>query len=229
MSNGPHHARAQATDAAVLDLLRAISRDIAHELRGPVQSIVVHAEVARRGLAEGDADSVSERIEVIEREARRLHRLADSFLGLLRPLPSEPSVFDIATVFEGIDALLGVLARAARTGYERRQEAPAPLVRSSPQALTLCLIRLAVAVRAACGNQGEFRIATPTSPAAVEILLSGRTAEGEPIRPGPDLEHAAATCRQWLMPECGTVEVLPGSDSMAPCIIRIRLPRADMA
>lgn len=228
-TDGKEPAGAGAADAAILDLVRAIRRDIAHDLRGPVQSVVVSTEVARRGLAAGDSGTALERLEVIEADVRRLHDVADAVLDLVRPLPVEPRVFDVGTVLAAVDGILHVLARAARTVYHGPPNQATPLVRSIPESLTLCLVRTAVAVNATCGLQGEMRIATRAASDAVEILFTGRAADGDMVPPGPDIEHAASAARLWLQPGNGTVEVLPGSDPMAPVLLRIRLPRADMA
>lgn len=218
-------------DAALLELLRAIRRDVAHELRGPVQSVVVNAEVTRRRLAAGDTAGAAERIDVVEEEVRRIHQVADAYLSLLTPPPPERRVFDVASVLDQVEPLLRVLARAARTGLRRIEHGAAPLARACPDRLAFALVRIAIAVNEAAGPGGDTAFERRVSPATVDIL--GSAVSAAPSQPGAEGEAALARAeddvRLWLQGGDGTVERLTGSDPDGPRGFVIRLPRADFA
>jgi len=231
---------------AIFALLRAIARDVAHELRGPVQAVVVNAEVARRKLASGETDAVAERIDIMESEVRRLHEMTDAFLSLIRPASAEPRVTGIDAALAQVDSMLATLARAAHVELRREREGDDALVRVRQQPLSLVLTAIVAALGAAAGPRGAVTLLRRTDPASVDLLI---TSEPGPADPGPGPASVAApadpgpgpapvpraveadairAAQEWIAADDGTVEAFPGSDPGRPGV-RIRLPRADMA
>src|ERR1017187_5679803 len=70
------------------DRVAAISRisgGVAHEVKNPLNAILLHVEVARSKLARGDSD-VDPQMEIISREILRLDRVVKTFLDFTRPV-----------------------------------------------------------------------------------------------------------------------------------------------
>jgi signal transduction histidine kinase len=70
------------------DRLSAISRitsGVAHEVKNPLNAILLHVEVARSKLSHGDTE-VGEQMEIISREILRLDRVVRTFLDFTRPV-----------------------------------------------------------------------------------------------------------------------------------------------
>jgi signal transduction histidine kinase len=70
------------------DRLSAISRissGVAHEVKNPLNAILLHVEVARSKLSRGDTD-VAEQMDIISREILRLDRVVRTFLDFTRPV-----------------------------------------------------------------------------------------------------------------------------------------------
>jgi len=70
------------------DRLAAISRvsgGVAHEVKNPLNAILLHVEVARSKLARGDS-AVDAQMEIIAREILRLDRVVKTFLDFTRPV-----------------------------------------------------------------------------------------------------------------------------------------------
>src|ERR1019366_708273 len=70
------------------DRVAAISRisgGVAHEVKNPLNAILLHVEVARSKLARGDTD-VEPQMEIISREILRLDRVVKTFLDFTRPV-----------------------------------------------------------------------------------------------------------------------------------------------
>lgn len=227
---------AGAAGDPVLDLLRSIARDIAHELRGPVQAVVVNAEVARRKLATGDAPAVAERIDIVEAEVRRLHGMTDAFLSLIRPASLERRMTGVDAALAPLEPLLDALARSARTGLRREAEGDDALVRVRPQPFALAITAIVVAQCAAAGTRGEVTLLRRTTADSVDVIVRATSAPAPaPAPAAPAAANASAsapatrTIHSWLAPDGGTVEALPGSDPGQPGAVRIRLPRADIA
>ena len=84
----PEAARQVGRQLQTADRLSAISRitsGVAHEVKNPLNAILMHVEVARMKLARGDTD-VAPQMEIISREILRLDRVVKTFLDFTRPV-----------------------------------------------------------------------------------------------------------------------------------------------
>jgi len=68
-----------------LTAIGKISGGVAHEVKNPLNAILLHVEVARAKLAVGDTDVVPQ-MEIIAREILRLDRVVKTFLDFTRPV-----------------------------------------------------------------------------------------------------------------------------------------------
>ncbi len=81
------------------DRLAAISRissGVAHEVKNPLNAILLHVEVAKARLKSGETD-VTPQMEVISREILRLDRVVKTFLDFTRPVELNYEVLRCAT------------------------------------------------------------------------------------------------------------------------------------
>lgn len=84
----PEAQRKIGRELQTADRLAAISRvssGVAHEVKNPLNAILLHVEVARSKLARGDTD-VQPQMEIISREILRLDRVVKTFLDFSRPV-----------------------------------------------------------------------------------------------------------------------------------------------
>src|ERR1022692_1869697 len=98
------------------DRLAAISRisgGVAHEVKNPLNAILLHVEVARTRLARGEAD-VTPQMEVISREILRLDRVVKTFLDFTRPVELNYCVIPLRDVIGEIVDLARPQAEAER-------------------------------------------------------------------------------------------------------------------
>ncbi len=58
---------------------------MAHEVKNPLNAILLHVEVAKAKLARGDTDVIPQ-MEIISREILRLDRVVKTFLDFTRPV-----------------------------------------------------------------------------------------------------------------------------------------------
>lgn len=68
-----------------LAALSKISGGVAHEVKNPLNAILLHVEVARAKLAQGDTE-VAPQMEIVSREILRLDRVVKTFLDFTRPV-----------------------------------------------------------------------------------------------------------------------------------------------
>ncbi len=98
------------------DRLAAISRisgGVAHEVKNPLNAILLHVEVARTRLAHGEAD-VTPQMEVISREILRLDRVVKTFLDFTRPVELNYRVMPLRDVVREIEDLTRPQVEAAK-------------------------------------------------------------------------------------------------------------------
>ena len=84
----PEAQRKIGRELQTADRLAAISRvsgGVAHEVKNPLNAILLHVEVARAKLARGETD-VAPQMEIISREILRLDRVVKTFLDFTRPV-----------------------------------------------------------------------------------------------------------------------------------------------
>jgi signal transduction histidine kinase len=217
-------------DRAITLLLKEIARDIAHELRGPVQSVVVNLEVLRRRAAKGQMEDVESRAAILEQEVRRLHGLADAFVGLLREPSAGPSTMPAETMLAVAEPIIDVIARSRHVTLERRDPAPGTLVRVRAEPAALALIRLVLALCDAAGDRATLIMECDTAPDTFIVGLELRPAEGDHGEAVAEAARENATraldaANAWLGDVGGTASVEPGSD-MVRVRVRVNVPRA---
>lgn len=226
MTGGPDAGvdRTRNRNAANGALLGDIAVDIAHELRGPVQSIVVNLEVARLKIRKALVEEAAERLGVIEQEVMRMHRVADAFVSLLRPDDAVHRPVSLESILAGLDPLATVVARSARVHFERPAFDSALLARVRSAPATLGILRLLVDAIAAAGPDGRVDVATAATDGVAELLIRIRGAKGHAIDAaalGPCLAVAA---NAWLEDTDGTAGVRAGSDA-GDATVSIRFAR----
>ena len=84
----PEAQRKIGRELQTADRLAAISRitgGVAHEVKNPLNAILLHVEVARAKLSRGETD-IAPQMEIISREILRLDRVVKTFLDFTRPV-----------------------------------------------------------------------------------------------------------------------------------------------
>lgn len=106
--------------AAQLRALTRVYRGVAHDLRAPLNAMVLNLELLRRSLdpavaARPDLPDRQQRwITIIEQELQRLRRALDVLLAQTAPPSEKPERFDLRGVLEEISSLLYPQARQQR-------------------------------------------------------------------------------------------------------------------
>lgn len=103
--------------ANAFDLLSRIADELAHEIKNPIHSAVINAELVRRRVQTGDAALALERLGILEQEIDRAHALMDGLLRLLRPARTEAGTFEPDEVLSELVPLLTRVAAHARVEF----------------------------------------------------------------------------------------------------------------
>src|SRR5688572_628281 len=152
------------------DVVSRLADDLAHEIKNPLNAIVVNLEVLRRKLATGAADAALERANVVDEEVVRVHTLVDQLLQLVRPPRSESGPVSLDEVLEELRPLLEVQAKAARTGFQMSADSGL-FAKVGRDALKFTVLNLILAIYASEAANESITIETRATGADAEIVI----------------------------------------------------------
>ena len=157
------------------DVVSRLADDLAHEIKNPLNAIVVNLEVLRRKLAAGAADAALERANVVDEEIVRVHTLVDQLLQLVRPPRSESGPVSLDEVLNELRPVLEVQAKAARAGFQMSTDSGL-FAKIARDVLKFAVLNLIVAIYASESAQESITIETRASGADAEIVIRSEAA-----------------------------------------------------
>jgi signal transduction histidine kinase len=155
------------------DRLAAISRisgGVAHEVKNPLNAILLHVEVARTRLARGEAD-VTPQMEVISREILRLDRVVKTFLDFTRPVELNYRVVPLRDVVREIEDLTRPQAEAANIRMVVEPDPDGVDVRVDRDMFKQAFLNVVVNAIQSMKEGGELRIACSSTQDTAEIRI----------------------------------------------------------
>lgn len=182
------------------DLVSRLADDLAHEIKNPLNSIVINLEVLKVRVARSDADGALDRAAVIEHEARRLHLMIDRLLQLLRPERDEADSFALDRVFDELVPLVEAQTRLARNILSIDCDASV-LIRLRRDMFKFAMLNLLTAVHQRLGeNGGTLSVSCQTGERDLRLAITAITdPESAPLAP-PDgaYEHSVSVAAALL-------------------------------
>jgi len=170
----PEAQRKIGRELRTADRLSAISRvssGVAHEVKNPLNAILLHVEVAKARLSRGETD-VNQQMEIISREILRLDRVVKTFLDFSRPVE-----LNLTTVF--LQDLMGEIVELARPQAEAAkievtvvQEAEGVEVRVDRDLMKQAVLNVVVNAIEAMPAGGELRFEATAGEDTAEIRVS---------------------------------------------------------
>jgi signal transduction histidine kinase len=204
------------TSAQRFELVRRLADDLAHELKNPLNAMVINLEVLRARVRAGNTEAALDRVDVLEQETRRLHHLLDSVLRLLRPEPAGVGEFPVDVVLAEVGTIAAVLGKLSRRTFEVQPSGEETLVSGRRESLRFALLALTEAALAGAPEEGEVSLTAALAPAAVELNLA------TPAAARARLEAALPMAACLLAPDGVPLGV---SLDETGCRVRIVLPR----
>jgi signal transduction histidine kinase len=144
---------------------------VAHEVKNPLNAMLLHVEVARTRLARGEAD-VTPQMEVISREILRLDRVVKTFLDFTRPVELKYRVVPLGEVLREIADLARPQADAGKIRLLAGEDAGGVEVRIDRDLFKQAVLNVVVNAIQAMPDGGELRIESSTADDNVEIRVS---------------------------------------------------------
>jgi hypothetical protein len=166
-----HNIGRQLQIADRLAAIGKISGGVAHEVKNPLNAILLHVEVARAKLAAGDTD-VGPQMEIIAREILRLDRVVKTFLDFTRPVELNLTTVPLDGLVGEIVELARPQAAASRIRIEVQPQAEGAEVRIDRDLLKQAVLNVVVNAIEAMPDGGELRFRSSANAEAAEIRIS---------------------------------------------------------
>jgi signal transduction histidine kinase len=191
------------------DIVSRLADDLAHEIKNPLNSIVINLEVLKVRITRGDVEGATGRTAVIEEEVRRLHLLIDRILLLLRPESFEASNLPVDSALSEIVPLVEAQARLARNRFTSECESTV-LVPVRRDLFKFALLSLFIAVHDRLGEGGgEMKLHCTAGERDVTLVIEARPLDGAVLVEGAveGMRDAAALAETMLAPSGASIEV----------------------
>jgi signal transduction histidine kinase len=157
------------------DVVSRLADNLAHEIKNPLNAIVVNLEVLRRKVASGAADAALERASVVDEEVKRVHTLVDQLLQLVRPPRAESGPVSLDDMLEELRPILEVQAKAARVAFQMRADSGL-FVKVPRDVLKFAVLNLIIAIYTAEVTNESITIETRRTGADAEIVMRSQAA-----------------------------------------------------
>jgi len=170
----PEAQRKIGRELQTADRLAAISRvsgGVAHEVKNPLNAILLHVEVARAKLSRGDTE-ISQQMEIISREILRLDRVVKTFLDFTRPVELKLGTVAFGELLEEIVELARPQAAARQINIVVDERADGAEIRVDRDLLKQAVLNVVVNAIEAMPEGGELRFESTAGEDLVEIRVS---------------------------------------------------------
>ncbi|MGB9456406.1 MAG: ATP-binding protein [Bryobacteraceae bacterium] len=179
----PEAQRNLGRELQTADRLAALSRvsgGVAHEVKNPLNAILLHVEVARAKLAHGDT-ALEPQMDIISSEILRLDRVVKTFLDFTRPVELNLANMPLDEFVRDILDLARPQADASGIRVQAERKAEGVEVRIDRDLLKQAVLNIVVNAIEAMPAGGELRLESSAAGDTAEIRVSDT---GPGIPPG---------------------------------------------
>ena len=170
----PEATRQIGRQLQTADRLSAISRitgGVAHEVKNPLNAILMHVELARMKLAKGDSD-LGQQMDIIASEIVRLDRVVKTFLDFTKPVELHPSDIPLDPFVSEVAELARPLAQTAKIEVAVEQQADGISIAADRDLLKQAMLNVVMNAIEAMPNGGQLRFESAVRGDDAEIRVS---------------------------------------------------------
>jgi signal transduction histidine kinase len=169
-------SHAQMLHVAKLAAIGEFAASIAHEIKNPLQMLMLHLELWRRGRA------MPEMIDLMGKEVQRLAQITKRLVGFSRNVEEEAALepVNINRVIGDVIAIVEYEFKASRIEFVLALHAQLPVVFGHANYLQQVFLNLLLNARDAMPKGGTIRFTTDVRDSKVTIIISD---SGEGIAP----------------------------------------------
>jgi signal transduction histidine kinase len=154
-----------------LAALGRLTSGMAHEVKNPLNAMVLQLELLKAKLAEG-SEKVKPQIDILEEEIRRLDRVVKTFLDFTRPIELHPAETDLENLVRDVFTLVEPQAQANGVHLHLDPNGALPRLRVDRDLMKQALLNLVLNGCQAMPAGGDLRVASRTLPAHLELEIS---------------------------------------------------------
>jgi hypothetical protein len=144
---------------------------VAHEVKNPLNAILMHVELARMKMAKGDHD-LTPQMDIIGSEIVRLDRVVKTFLDFTRPVELHLAEISLAAFVSDIAELARPLAETAKIFLHVEQQAGRARIAVDLDLLKQAMLNLVMNALEAMPDGGELRFESSVHGDHAEIRVS---------------------------------------------------------
>jgi signal transduction histidine kinase len=160
----------QLQTADRLAALSRVSSGVAHEVKNPLNAILLHVEVARAKLSRGDTE-IGQQMEIVSREILRLDRVVKTFLDFTRPVELHLKNVSTRDLLAEVADLARPQAESSNIQMQVEQEEDAE-VRVDHDLIQQALLNLVVNAIEVMPQGGELSLESANNEDTAEIRIS---------------------------------------------------------
>ncbi|HLG16754.1 MAG TPA: ATP-binding protein [Blastocatellia bacterium] len=154
--------------------LGRITSGIAHEVKNPLNAMVIHLEILRSKLESGASDP-SPQIEILDSEIKRLDRVVTTFLNFTRPVEVQLQPHDLNDLVRQVVTLASTEAQERGVSIKLMPSKAPLIVRADADLLKQALLNVIINGCQAMPEGGPLKVMTSREPdGAARISIRDR-------------------------------------------------------
>ncbi|HTM51025.1 MAG TPA: ATP-binding protein [Bryobacteraceae bacterium] len=163
--------KGQLQTAERLTAINRVTSGVAHEVKNPLNAMLMHVELARIKLAKGDHD-VSQQMDIISSEIVRLDRVVKTFLDFTRPVEVKSTEVPVDSFVSELVELARPQAQAVGVTVSSDLHAPGATIVVDSDLLKQAALNIVVNGIEAMPQGGELRFESSMTNEEAEIRIS---------------------------------------------------------
>jgi signal transduction histidine kinase len=157
--------------AKKLSALSKLTSGVAHEVKNPLNAIVIHLELLKSQVVAQQAEDAARSLDVITQEIKRLDRVVRNFLNFNRPVEVKLQEEDIRPVLEEVVTLAQSEARQRNVQISMHSDANLPMIQLDPDLMKQCLLNIVLNGCQAMPKGGTLSISTAALNGSLELRV----------------------------------------------------------
>lgn len=139
--------------------LGRITSGIAHEVKNPLNAMVIHLEILRSKLESGHADPTPQ-IEILDSEIKRLDRVVQTFLNFTWPVEVHLQPIDLNVIVSQVIALASTEAQERGVTINKQLDPGALVIKGDADLLKQTLLNIIINGCQAMSEGGPLKVTT---------------------------------------------------------------------
>jgi signal transduction histidine kinase len=157
--------------AKKLSALSKLTSGVAHEVKNPLNAIVIHLELLKSQVVLQQAEDAARSLDVITQEIKRLDRVVRNFLNFNRPVEVKLEKEDIQPVLQEVVNLAQNEALQRDVQISIRSDDNLPPIQLDPDLMKQCLLNIVLNGCQAMPNGGVLNISTVLHNGSLELRV----------------------------------------------------------